>query len=131
MSRPVISSVVRRLSRPHSSISAFSPSAAPPVNFAASFCDTASLRSSLRPLKKATRGIASQKLTPRYSVVFHNAIRQRYPFSSSAIRTNAKILQNPRVDEDGKELTIKISPRAAEVGFYLSFDIFIFQYVGL
>ncbi|PYH47564.1 HesB/IscA family protein, partial [Aspergillus saccharolyticus JOP 1030-1] len=39
---------------------------------------------------------------------------QRHPFSSSAIRTNAKIVQNPRVDEDGKELTIKISPRAAE-----------------
>ncbi|OJK03701.1 hypothetical protein ASPACDRAFT_75226 [Aspergillus aculeatus ATCC 16872] len=114
MSRPVLSSVVRRLSRPHSSISAFSPSAAPPVNFAASFCDTASLRSSLRPLNKDTRGIASRKLTTRYSVLFYNAIRLRYPFSSSAIRTNAKILQNPRVDEDGNELTIKISPRAAE-----------------
>lgn len=39
----------------------------------------------------------------------------------------ANVLQNPRVDEEGKELWINISPRAAEVGvivvaFYLFFS---------
>lgn len=57
----------------------------------------------------------------------HPSHRQHYAFSSSAMSAAANVLQNPRVDEEGKELWINISPRAAEVGvivvaFYLFFS---------
>ncbi|PYI05867.1 hypothetical protein BO78DRAFT_370107 [Aspergillus sclerotiicarbonarius CBS 121057] len=108
MSRPILSTAARRLSRSHSpraAVSAFSPA----LSFSASFCDSVSQRSTLRPSFLCPRASSSQRSVFRFDAFGHRAA-----FSSSTIRSDAKVLQNPRVDEDGKELLISISSRAAE-----------------
>lgn len=41
--------------------------------------------------------------------------RQRCAFSTSTPRPGVRVVQNPRVDDEGNTLMINISPRAAEV----------------
>jgi hypothetical protein len=41
--------------------------------------------------------------------------RQRCAFSTSTPRPGVKVVQNPRVDDEGNMLMINISPRAADV----------------
>jgi hypothetical protein len=38
------------------------------------------------------------------------------PISNTSRSNNTAVTQNPRVDEDGKDMTFEISPRAAKVG---------------
>lgn len=114
MSRPILSTAARRLSRSHSprtAVSALSPATLPTLSFSASFCDTVSQRSTLRPRFLCPRASTS---SPR-SVFRFDAFGQRSSFSTTSIRSATKVLQNPRVDEEGKDLLISISPRAAEV----------------
>lgn len=47
--------------------------------------------------------------------------RQRFASSSTASNRGAKVIQNPRVDDDGNPLWIHITPRAAAVREFISF----------
>ncbi|GKZ16602.1 hypothetical protein AbraIFM66951_000163 [Aspergillus brasiliensis] len=117
MSRPILSTAARRLSRSHSprtAVSALSPATLPTLSFSASFCDTVSQRSTLRPRFLCPRASSSSSTPSSRSVFRFDAFGQRSSFSTSSVRAATKVLQNPRVDEEGKELLISISPRAAE-----------------
>ncbi|EAW13910.1 HesB/IscA family protein [Aspergillus clavatus NRRL 1] len=57
---------------------------------------------------------AALRTIPTRSTAYSVIPTQRSAFSSSVIRPASKVVQNPRVDEDGKTLMIDISPRAAE-----------------
>ncbi|PWY73680.1 hypothetical protein BO70DRAFT_341695 [Aspergillus heteromorphus CBS 117.55] len=116
MSRPVLSTAARRLSRPHvprAAVSAFS-SPAPTLNFSASFCDSISQRAALRPFPRSRNTLPQRTASSQQSALRFDAFQQRAAFSSSTVRPGAKVTQNPRVDDDGNELLINISDIAAE-----------------
>ncbi|KAI9934660.1 hypothetical protein ASPWEDRAFT_161291 [Aspergillus wentii DTO 134E9] len=125
MSRPMLSSAARQLSRqsPASATSVISVSqcprsfstSRPALNFSASaFCASPSYRSVSSAFGVSRKSPLSRNRFPQSSLSPFAAPRQRYAFSSSTVRSEAKVLQNPKTDDDGNSLLIDISSRAAE-----------------
>ncbi|KAL4979875.1 hypothetical protein BDW66DRAFT_83481 [Aspergillus desertorum] len=111
MSRPALSSAVRRISRAHRAVPAISspiscPS--PTLNFSASF-DHASYRTSAVLISVAP----AWNTRPRVPKSYFNRAQPRSAFSSRATRSASQVTQNPRTGEDGNILMVEISERAA------------------
>ncbi|KAL5343974.1 hypothetical protein BJX70DRAFT_5997 [Aspergillus crustosus] len=116
MSRPSLTSAVRRISRPRprATVSGLTPSA-PTLSSSASLCHS-SYRTSASPatLNQSSRARSNLYRVPRTCLI---TTQKCSPFSSSATRPAAQVTQNPRVDEEGKTLMMDISARAAKVRF--------------
>ncbi|KAE8351777.1 hypothetical protein BDV28DRAFT_13385 [Aspergillus coremiiformis] len=109
MSRSILSAAARQLWRqqlPRPGVPAF-PTPKSRRTFSATFCEYHSI--SIYASKTTYSGRTN---SPPKAVVH---LQPRSAFSSSSLRPATKVLQNPRVGEDGNPLTIEISPRAAEV----------------
>ncbi|PLN79703.1 hypothetical protein BDW42DRAFT_122852 [Aspergillus taichungensis] len=114
MSRPMLSSAVRRLSQPRPVCTAATTSRAPgrPVScFSASFGNNASSRRSYSMRMNSKNSITARRHVLPPSTVF----RQCRGFSASSVRPATKVAMNPRKDDDGNTLMIDISERATEV----------------
>ncbi|KAG2412400.1 hypothetical protein HFD88_009957 [Aspergillus terreus] len=115
MSRPILSSAARRLSRPPSSSvmrSGFPPSKLSRPS-SASFCAAASHRRA-GPSIASTKAPIARGVSSWLSASSHTISRQHRAFSSSPISQATKVVQNPRTGDDGNTLMVDISPRAAE-----------------
>lgn len=125
MSRPVLSSAVRRLSQ-HTTAHCTGPFSISRFLFSASSENSASRIPSIynslhastttRPDRYALRRVNASANASAFS-----APRHRAAFSSSSVRPAAKVVQNARNDEEGKPLLVDISARAAEVRCSISF----------
>ena len=123
MSRPVLSSAARRLSRqqtttfsvPHCQRS-FSTSQ-PALNLFSASSDTPVSPQSIRsPFHTSKNSRLARYNTRRADVSRFTAPRQRAAFSSSSVRPATHVIQNAKNDEEGKPLMVDISSRAADVG---------------
>ncbi|PKX98848.1 uncharacterized protein P174DRAFT_31047 [Aspergillus novofumigatus IBT 16806] len=119
MSQPALSSAVLRLSRrqnmPGVAIVRFTSSRASnsACRLSAPFssCSTTIPRSISSSLIPSTANALFRIPSTRRSLNY----RPRCAFSASTARAGAKVVQNPRMDDEGNTLMINISPRAAEV----------------
>lgn len=119
MSQPALSSAVLRLSRRQNlSGVAFvrftsnrASNSACRLSAPFSSCSTSIPRSISSSLVSSTTDASFRIPSTRRSLYY----RQRCAFSASTARPGVKVVQNPRVDEEGKALMINISSRAAEV----------------
>lgn len=124
MSRPVLSSATYRLSRHPSHSPAVSvrrchrlfstPRTAPSIS-ASLYSGFVSRQPATNTLGASGKPQTFRNRLPRSSLTPFAAPRQRYAFSSSSARPGARVVQNPRTDDDGNELMVSISSRAAEV----------------
>ncbi|KAL2834354.1 hypothetical protein BDW59DRAFT_46680 [Aspergillus cavernicola] len=114
MSHPIISSAVRQLSRPCSARATFSAisSPLPTPSFSAPFCHSSQRTVTISSAPK--RAPRARSTVQRYPQSYLNTA-QCSAFSSAAAKSAAQITQNPRVGEDGNNLMIGISERAASV----------------
>ncbi|KAH2116732.1 hypothetical protein KXW75_004686 [Aspergillus fumigatus] len=118
MSQPALSSAVLRLSRRQNlSGVAFvrftsnrASNSACRLSASFSSCSTSIPRSISSSLVSSTTDASFRIPSTRRSLYY----RQRCAFSASTARPGVKVVQNPRVDEEGKALMINISSRAAE-----------------
>ncbi|KAH1940627.1 hypothetical protein KXV59_002326 [Aspergillus fumigatus] len=118
MSQPALSSAVLRLSRRQNlSGVAFvrftsnrASNSACRLSAPFSSCSTSIPRSISSSLVSSTTDASFRIPSTRRSLYY----RQRCAFSASTARPGVKVVQNPRVDEEGKALMINISSRAAE-----------------
>ncbi|KAL4981719.1 hypothetical protein BDW68DRAFT_171996 [Aspergillus falconensis] len=113
MSRPALSSAVRRISRAHPAHPAFiSPVScpSPTLSFSASFCN-ASYRTPAVSIFSAPVRNTRFRLSRSYL----NRAQPHSAFSSTATTSAAQVTQNPRTGEDGNALMVEISERAANV----------------
>ncbi|KAL4783392.1 hypothetical protein BJX76DRAFT_330030 [Aspergillus varians] len=119
MSRSILSSVARRISRPHpacataSVISSPAPSPKPTLSFSASFCHSSYRTPAISSAPKRDPRVRCGGY--RSPQIWINAAQPRSAFSSSATTSAAQVTQNPRADEDGNTLMVQISERAANV----------------
>ncbi|KAH1966349.1 hypothetical protein KXV58_001928 [Aspergillus fumigatus] len=119
MSQPALSSAVLRLSRRQNlSGVAFvrftsnrASNSACRLSAPFSSCSTSIPRSISSSLVSSTTDASFRIPSTRRSLYY----RQRCAFSASTARPGVKVVQNPRVDEEGKALMINISSRAAEL----------------
>ncbi|KAH2377515.1 hypothetical protein KXV98_005618 [Aspergillus fumigatus] len=118
MSQPALSSAVLRLSRRQNlSGVAFvrftsnrASNSACRLSAPFSSCSTSIPRSISSSLVSSTTDASFRIPSTRRSLYY----RQRCALSASTARPGVKVVQNPRVDEEGKALMINISSRAAE-----------------
>ncbi|KAL4871883.1 hypothetical protein BDV12DRAFT_163289 [Aspergillus spectabilis] len=114
MSRLVLSSAARRISRPRprATVPAIS-SSVPTLSFSASFCHSSYRTPAILPAPKRSPRVRSTfDSAPQFCL---RSTQQRSPFSSSAATPAAQVTQNPKVGEDGNTLMVEISARAAKV----------------
>ncbi|BCS18162.1 HesB/IscA family protein [Aspergillus puulaauensis] len=118
MSRPVLSSAVRQISRPRPARATFSARSSPVPNptpsFSASFCHssygTPTVPSAARQRNSRVRCAGDRT---RASKTWLTAAQPRSAFSTSAPNSAPQVTQNPRAGEDGETLMVGISERAA------------------
>lgn len=122
MSRPMLSSAARQLSRQPTSLSvpycqrSFSTSQ-PALNLFSASSDTpVSPRSIRSPFQTSKNSRPTRYNVRRAGVTRLTPPRQRAAFSSSSVRPATQVIQNAKNDEEGKPLMVEISSRAAEVG---------------
>lgn len=60
--------------------------------------------------------VAADATARRQSVVDKSRSRSRRPFSTSGLLAKTLAIHNPQTDEDGNEMMLEITPRAANVG---------------
>ncbi|KAL4888974.1 hypothetical protein BDV59DRAFT_205691 [Aspergillus ambiguus] len=113
MSHPMLSSAVRRLSRPRTPRSSF-PASKPSRPSSASFCAATAHRQACGPSFVSTMTPTSRRAPSWASVSPFAVPRHHRAFSSSPTSQATKVLQNPRTGDDGNTLMVEISPRAAE-----------------
>jgi hypothetical protein len=129
MSRPVLSSATRHLSRQHVSSPAvpsrrFSTTR-PILTISATFDrNSPSAQPVVNILSTSRKTQLSPSRFPRSSASPFAVPRQRCAFSSSA-QASAKAIQNSRTGDDGNALMVGISSRAAEVGRFRLFPLFV------
>lgn len=119
MSQPALSSAVLRLSRRQNMsgvallrfTSGRASNSASRLSVPFSSCSTTIPRSISSSLIPSTTNTSFRIPSTRRSLNY----RQRCAFSASTARPGVKVVQNPRVDDEGNALMINISPRAAEV----------------
>lgn len=122
MSRPMLSSAARQLSRQPPSLSvphcqrSFSTSQPALKLFSASSDTPVSPRSIRSPFQTSKNSRPTRYNLRRAGVTRLTAPRQRAAFSSSSVRPATQVVQNAKNDEEGKPLMVEISSRAAEVG---------------
>ncbi|PTU19320.1 hypothetical protein P175DRAFT_0297958 [Aspergillus ochraceoroseus IBT 24754] len=116
MSRLLLSSAVRRLSRPHPAYATVSTisSSVPSLSFSASFSHS-SHRLQISPSSVPGNSPRVRDTPSRRSRIHLGTRQQCATFSSSTLRPAVQVTQNPRVDDEGNPLMISISERAAEV----------------
>lgn len=120
MSRPVLSSAVRQISRPRPTRATFSALSSsvpnPTPSFSASFCNS-SYRTPTVPSAPRQRNsrVRCAGYRTRTSTTWLNAVQPRSAFSTSAPTSAPQVTQNPRAGEDGETLMVGISERAANV----------------
>ncbi|KAF4167528.1 hypothetical protein CNMCM6936_004983 [Aspergillus lentulus] len=118
MSQPALSSAVLRLSRRQNMsgvallrfTSGRASNSASRLSVPFSSCSTTIPRSISSSLIPSTTNTSVRIPSTRRSLNY----RQRCAFSASTARPGVKVVQNPRVDDEGNALMINISPRAAE-----------------
>ncbi|GFF30762.1 iron-sulfur assembly protein 2 [Aspergillus udagawae] len=118
MSKPALSSAALRLSRRQNMsgvavvrfTSSRASNSACRLSTPFSSCSTTIPRSISSSLITSTTNTSFRIPSTRRSLNY----RQRCAFSASAARPGVKVVQNPRVDDEGNTLMINISPRAAE-----------------